>query len=207
MAYNYSLSEFSGLKYFFEMMWGDINKFNKVTRDNLTNLLKYDYKMFYKYLKNDFETNILYEYSASSLLDASNKELFFSDGSYINFKYNKSITKEREINITKHDMRLYYTERVLTDEIDYTKLNSAFVANLIQASDALYSRKYLNTSTKLNLSNIITIHDCFSIPGYEICHAIDIFNDIFKHNILSSNILPIKNNHLLLSAYSIFIVL
>jgi hypothetical protein len=154
------------------------NKTNFHKLDDILRIkIKEKFNSFFKFLNNDFETEIFYKKKSKILLNEISK-IFFDDGTEIYFLYGNLNFKRREVKNKKLGIRVSYDMSAKCSAVNKSKTNSSLRANLIHATDSNFARKIILKF------HCLTIHDCFCIRLAHIIPCLDYANEIFRNDIV-----------------------
>lgn len=158
------------------------------------------FKNFFNFLKNTFETSLLYEHNKTSFKGLGYK-IKLDDNNILDLVYFTPISRRYEIKNKDLKLRQVMVELIRGGSIDKVMSERAFFANLIQGTDAYFARKVLDNFP------IYVIHDEFLCTPQEVCFLIDEMNKIFCEDITKDGPLVIKNSDLMRGCFSNFIIL
>jgi len=205
MTVNYSLTQQTALTYFFEDASGQIElaaaaaAAAKKTKPIFLKELRDEVRKFFYFLKNNIETEELFERNSKDLIKNWNKDkiLTTTDGNIINLNYKK--LKKTSIETTVTQQRKSMINYQITQEHDRRKTNIALRANIIHTMDSHFVREILKEQ------KIITIHDSFGIAMLETPFIIDLANKAFVKEVFNESL--VTHEKYIKNTYSIFIIL
>lgn len=191
--------------------WGAFNKFLTNIKEggwadnNLSfKNIQADFDIFYKFLMDEYETDLLFKLSSKTLLGLENN-ISLVDGFTLDLTYNKRLGLKCDARLKTPTGKIIRTSIIysykLISELDHLKRNRSFRANLLHSLDALFLRKLGKDFV------MITIHDAFFIELTSASYLIDRANEIFKTKKFSGRGFSGVDISLNKSLYSLFILI
>ena len=166
------------------------------------------FKRFYKFISTEVEDKFFLKNNSKKMVELLNnkfegntKRIIEEYDSKTNLTYFKFINKNFDYIIKLPEnkrIRITKTNYILSNEIDFKKMQTSFRANWVQYSDALYARDIIMSFPEAR----ITIHDCVITDILSVSIFIEIANEKSNRKIFESYKWNEDNN---LGFYSIFI--